>query len=57
MKKSNAGAIVAFIVVLLLIIGGIGSCISDDDKSDIAYDEDGFLGYSDEFWEWYQDNN
>lgn len=27
------------------------------DRNDVAYDDSGFLGYSDGFWEWYHDNN
>lgn len=54
--KNKAGAIIAFVCIIMFIIGAIGSC-SDDDKRDAAYDKDGFMGYSDGFWEWYQDNN
>jgi hypothetical protein len=58
MKKSNTGGIIALVLVLLVLMAAIGSCFDDgSSKKDVAYDEDGFLGYSDSFWEWYADNN
>ncbi|MBO5897756.1 MAG: hypothetical protein J6R04_01965 [Clostridia bacterium] len=43
-------------IILAILIGVslIGGCVmsSLEEKPNPAYDEDGFLGYSDDFWEW-----
>ena len=44
------GCIAAFVIGMVILF-------ANTDSRDIAHDEDGFLGYSDSFWEWYQDNN
>lgn len=57
---NKGGGIAAIIVIILFFVIAFASCgssCSGSSKSDIAYDEDGFLGYSDSFWEWYADNN
>ena len=50
MKKS----FVAFVIVCLSVLTLAVGCTDDND---IAHDDDGFLGYSDSFWDWYADNN
>lgn len=47
--------LVVAMYALLLIAGGFANS-SSSDKSDIARDPDGFLGYSDDFWDWYYEN-
>lgn len=49
-KKQIASLILLFLVLMVL-----GGCSSS--KTDVAHDPNGFLGYSDSFWEWYQKNN
>ncbi len=41
--------IVALVLMLVLCLS---LCACQRDKSAIARDPDGFLGYSDSFWEW-----
>lgn len=46
------------IIILTVIISlSLAACGESDDRYDIVYDEDGFLGYSDSFWDWYSENN
>ncbi len=44
-------------VILSLTLTFLLASCSSGSKSDIARDPDGFLGYSDDFWEWYGKNN
>ena len=44
--------ILACVITVIISLAGCGSS-----RKNIAYDKDGFLGYSDSFWEWYADNN
>ena len=48
--KEKMIALAVIVGVILLIGGCSASC--DGDSSNPAYDKDGFLGYSDDFWEW-----
>ena len=47
----KVGAIACLLAMILALAGCGGS------KRDVAHDPDGFLGYSDSFWEWYAENN
>ena len=52
---NKGGAIIGIIIVVVFIIIACASCsggCSSGSKSDIARDPNGFLGYSDDFWEW-----
>ena len=53
MKKSlvKLGALACVITIFLSLAGCSGS------RRDVVHDKNGFLGYSDSFWEWYADNN
>ena len=52
------GAVIITIIIAVFVFSGFSSCSGgSSNKSDIAYDPNGFLGYSDSFWEWYADNN
>ncbi len=44
-------------IILSLVLGALLAGCSSGSKSDIARDPDGFLGYSDSFWDWYGENN
>ncbi len=44
-------------ITLSLVLGLLLVSCSSGSKSDIAHDPDGFLGYSDDFWDWYVENN
>ena len=41
---------IGILVLLCLVIGAMFTGCTDDYNP--AYDKDGFLGYSDGFWEW-----
>lgn len=56
-EKKNGGFIGPIIAVVIAIVIGLASCGDSGSKRDVAHDPDGFLGYSDSFWEWYADNN
>ncbi len=52
---SNLGPIIA---VILFIVLAFSSCSdSGSSRRNVAYDPDGFLGYSDSFWDWYVEHN
>ena len=53
----NIGAVIITIILAVFVFSGFSSCSGSGNKSDIAHDPNGFLGYSDSFWEWYADNN
>lgn len=55
-SKKNGGNIGTVIVLVIAIIFGFASC-SSGSKYDVAHDPNGFLGYSDSFWEWYSEHN
>ena len=44
-------------LVVLFILAALSSCSGGGSKSNPAYDPDGFLGYSDGFWDWYAEHN
>ncbi len=44
-------------IALSLALASLLADCSSGSKSDIARDPDGFLGYSDDFWDWYAENN
>lgn len=43
--------------LLLSLIMVLSLCACGGEEKDVAHDPDGFLGYSDSFWEWYEKNN
>lgn len=55
--KKNNGNIGVIIVLVIAIVLGVVSCGGGGSKHDVAHDPDGFMGYSDSFWEWYAENN
>lgn len=59
MKKSgngsSFGAIIAMVLFIMFFFASCGGGSSS--KRDVAHDPNGFLGYSDSFWEWYAENN
>ncbi len=44
-------------ITLSLALASLLAGCSSGSKSDIARDPNGFLGYSDSFWDWYGENN
>ena len=45
-----------WVMIIAIIIAFFTMCSSgNDNKYDVVYDEDGFLGYSDSFWDWWGD--
>lgn len=46
-EKTPVGVIVAIIVAIILAL-----CTYSQPKKDVSRDPNGFLGYSDSFWEW-----
>lgn len=58
-KGPDWGSIFAVIVVLAIIgffvLVGYLTCNGDSSSSNPAYDPNGFMGYSDDFWEWVAD--
>jgi len=55
-KNSFDNGFTIFIVILFIVFA-IASCIDNSNKSNPALDSDGFLGYSDDFWEWWADQD
>ena len=55
--KNNGSNFGSIIIVVIAIMFALASCGGGGSKSNPAYDPDGFLGYSDGFWEWYADHN
>ena len=50
---NKGGAVIGIIIVVVFIILACVSCSGGgSSKKDIARDPNGFLGYSDDFWEW-----
>ncbi len=47
-NKNIMGIIVAVIFALITLV----TCFGQEDK-DVTHDPNGFLGYSDSFWEWW----
>ena len=40
------------IIIVCLFISIISGSCDGGSRTDVAHDPDGFLGYSDSFWEW-----
>lgn len=53
-NSGNGATIIGVLVVVFFIILGIISCNSESDI-DVVHDPNGFMGYSDSFWEWMAD--
>ena len=50
---SNKDTIIGFVTIIIFVLIAFASCSScSSDRSDVGRDPDGFLGYSDDFWEW-----
>ena len=56
-ENKNGASIGLIIAVVVAIAIGLASCGDSGSKRDVAHDPNGFLGYSDSFWEWYAKNN
>ncbi len=52
MKKKTASIVAIAILIAMLLTG-----CSGHKRRDVGHDPNGFLGYSDDFWEWYAKNN
>lgn len=44
-----------WVIIIAIIIVFFTMCSGGEVDNSIAYDSDGFLGYSDSFWEWWGD--
>lgn len=55
-KKSGDNFGVIFVLVIAILFG-LASCGSSGSKRDVAHDPNGFMGYSDSFWDWYVEHN
>ncbi len=44
-----------WVIIIAIIIVFFTMCSGGEVDSSIAYDPDGFLGYSDSFWDWWGD--
>ena len=42
-------------IIIAIIIAFFTMCSGGEVDNSIAYDSDGFLGYSDSFWDWWGD--
>ena len=47
----------SIILVVFFILLALSSCSGGGSKRDVAHDPNGFLGYSDDFWDWYVEHN
>ena len=56
-ENKKGGGIALIIIVVVFFVIAFASCGDSGSKRDVAHDPDGFLGYSDSFWEWYAENN
>ena len=56
-KGGKPGAMIATIVIIIALALGLARCGNSGSKRNVAHDPNGFLGYSDSFWEWYAKNN
>ncbi len=50
--KNSLDGIGAIIAIVMAILFAIATFCSSSEKRDVVHDPDGFLGYSDSFWEW-----
>lgn len=54
-KVNNALAMFICVVTIIILIATSSNGGNSSYDNSIAYDPDGFLGYSDSFWEWWGD--
>lgn len=45
------------LVLFLALLMCLSLFACGGDRYDVGHDENGFLGYSDDFWDWYARNN
>lgn len=50
MTNQNGGKTPVIIAIILAVI--LVSCTYSQPKKDVTHDPNGYLGYSDSFWEW-----
>lgn len=50
MSNNTRGTIFVVVVVVVFII--LAAITYSQPRKDVVHDPDGFLGYSDSFWEW-----
>ena len=55
--NKSGGTIGVIIALVIAIAIGLASCGDSGSKRDVVHDPEGFLDYSDSFWEWYAENN
>ncbi|MBQ4640282.1 MAG: hypothetical protein IJB69_07190 [Clostridia bacterium] len=53
-NSGNGATIIGVLVVVFFVVVAILSCNSDS-GIDVVHDPNGFMGYSDSFWEWLGD--
>ena len=53
--KEIGCSVFVWIIIIAIIIAFFTMCSGGEVDNSIAYDSDGFLGYSDSFWEWWGD--
>ena len=51
-EKRNGGTFGPIIVCVIALLLFLSSCGGGGSSRDVVHDPDGFLGYSDSFWEW-----
>ena len=51
-NKNFKDTLALIIIIAFVVIFAFSSCSSAGNKYDVAHDPDGFLGYSDDYWEW-----
>ena len=56
-KSNNDGGVLKTIIIIAIAVMLAVLTFGGGDKHDVVHDPNGFLGYSDDFWEWYSKNN
>lgn len=52
MTNQNGGKTPVGVIVAIVLAAIVALCTFSLPKQDVVHDPDGFLGYSDSFWEW-----
>lgn len=54
-KGENFATAICMIIVVVFVFIGYMSCCNSETDYNVAKDPNGFLGYSDDFWDWLAD--
>lgn len=54
-NSSNQASIVGALIVIVFVLIGYLTCCNSEPDPNAGRDPNGFLGYSDDFWEWLGD--